>query len=117
MKTDIIFYELIKELPQIFFELIGKPTTNPNTYEFTAPELKQQAFRLDGLFSPLPGLKKNLYTLSSYKLTKMKNFMNGFLERYFFTFVKLVPHNENGMELSSMTAALMKFYHTRATKT
>lgn len=70
MKTDIIFYELIKELPQIFFELIGKPTTNPNTYEFTAPELKQQAFRLDGLFSPLPGFEEEpLYfvELQTYK--------------------------------------------------
>ncbi|GAX34861.1 hypothetical protein NIES3585_08650 [Nodularia sp. NIES-3585] len=27
MKTDVIFYELIKELPQIFFELIEKPDT------------------------------------------------------------------------------------------
>ncbi|MBR8840739.1 MAG: DUF2887 domain-containing protein, partial [Stigonema ocellatum SAG 48.90 = DSM 106950] len=28
MKTDTLFYKLIKELPQIFFELIGKPDTN-----------------------------------------------------------------------------------------
>ena len=51
MKTDVIFYELIKELPQIFFELIDKPDTNPNIYTFIAPEIKQQSFRLDGLFS------------------------------------------------------------------
>ncbi|WP_263627726.1 Rpn family recombination-promoting nuclease/putative transposase [Komarekiella delphini-convector] len=38
MKTDVIFYELIKELPQIFFELIEKPETNPNIYTFTARE-------------------------------------------------------------------------------
>jgi predicted transposase/invertase (TIGR01784 family) len=55
MKTDILFYELIQELPQVFFELIGKPDTNPNIYEFTALEIKQQSFRLDGLFSPLQG--------------------------------------------------------------
>jgi predicted transposase/invertase (TIGR01784 family) len=47
----VIFYELIKELPQIFFELIEKPDTNPNIYTFTAPEIKQQSFRLDGVFS------------------------------------------------------------------
>ncbi|MEC4812724.1 MAG: Rpn family recombination-promoting nuclease/putative transposase [Scytonema sp. PMC 1069.18] len=55
MKTDILFYELIQELPQVFFELIGKPDTDPNIYEFTALEIKQQSFRLDGLFSPLEG--------------------------------------------------------------
>ncbi|MBD6620894.1 DUF2887 domain-containing protein [Komarekiella sp. 'clone 1'] len=53
MKTDAIFYELIRELPQIFFELIGKPETNTEIYKFTAPEIKQQSFRLDGLFSTL----------------------------------------------------------------
>jgi predicted transposase YdaD len=41
VKTDALFYELIKELPQIFFELIGKPEVNLNAYEFTAPEIKQ----------------------------------------------------------------------------
>lgn len=55
MKTDVIFYELIKELPQIFFELIDKPDTNPNIYTFIAPEVKQQSFRLDGLFTTIKG--------------------------------------------------------------
>ncbi|MBD2213748.1 DUF2887 domain-containing protein [Calothrix sp. FACHB-156] len=45
MKTDAIFYELIRELPQIFFELIGKPETNTDIYEFTAPEIKQQSLK------------------------------------------------------------------------
>ena len=53
MKTDAIFYEIFKEFPHIFFEIIGEPETNINTYEFTAPESKQKSFRLDGLFSPL----------------------------------------------------------------
>lgn len=53
IKTDVIFYELIKELPQIFFELIGKPENNPDIYTFIAPEVKQQSFRLDGIFSTI----------------------------------------------------------------
>ena len=28
MKTDAIFYYIFKELPQIFFDLIGKTETN-----------------------------------------------------------------------------------------
>lgn len=53
MKTDAIFYYIFKELPQIFFEFIGKTETNLNSYEFIAPEIKQTSFRLDGVFSPL----------------------------------------------------------------
>ncbi len=44
MKTDAIFYEILKEFPNIFFEIIGKPDTNTNIYEFTAPEIKQTSF-------------------------------------------------------------------------
>jgi len=44
MKTDVIFYELIKELPQIFFEIIDKPDTNPNIYTFIAPESNSNHF-------------------------------------------------------------------------
>jgi len=54
MKTDTIFYEIFKEFPNIFFELIGKPEIDPHTYQFQAPEIKQLAFRLDGVFCPLP---------------------------------------------------------------
>jgi predicted transposase/invertase (TIGR01784 family) len=52
VKTDILFAEIFKEFPSIFFEFIGKPETNVNTYSFTSPEIKQRAFRLDGVFSP-----------------------------------------------------------------
>ncbi|MBH8562973.1 Rpn family recombination-promoting nuclease/putative transposase [Nostoc sp. CENA67] len=37
----------------MFFELIGQPETDANSYQFTSIELKQQAFRLDGVFLPL----------------------------------------------------------------
>ena len=53
MKTDTIFYQLFQNFPSIFFELIGQPTTDISSYQFTSPEIKQRAFRLDGLFLPL----------------------------------------------------------------
>jgi predicted transposase/invertase (TIGR01784 family) len=70
MKTDTLFYELIKELPQIFFELIGRPDVNLSAYEFTAPEIKQQSFRLDGLFSTVEGFENEplyFFELQTYK--------------------------------------------------
>lgn len=52
MKTDTLFYKVFQDFPQFFFELCGLPSTRANLYTFTSVEVKQLAFRLDGLFLP-----------------------------------------------------------------
>lgn len=52
MKTDSIFYRLFQEFPQIFFELIERSPDEASHYQFTSCEVKQLAFRMDGLFLP-----------------------------------------------------------------
>lgn len=52
MKTDSIFYQLFQTSPSIFFELICRSPVQGNGYEFRAVELKQTAFRIDGVFVP-----------------------------------------------------------------
>ncbi|NEQ69142.1 MAG: Rpn family recombination-promoting nuclease/putative transposase [Symploca sp. SIO2D2] len=52
MKTDSIFYNLFQAFPGIFFELINRSPVEAANYEFTSREVKQLAFRLDGLFLP-----------------------------------------------------------------
>jgi len=52
VKTDTIFYSLFQAFPSIFFELIDRSPIEAATYEFTSREIKQLAFRLDGLFLP-----------------------------------------------------------------
>ncbi|MBD2777063.1 Rpn family recombination-promoting nuclease/putative transposase [Iningainema tapete] len=52
MKTDSIFYRLFQEFPSIFFELIGEPPQEANAYQFSSVEVKQTAFRIDGVFLP-----------------------------------------------------------------
>ncbi len=52
MRTDTIFYSLFQEFPSIFFELINRSPDEAVAYEFTSREVKQLAFRLDGLFLP-----------------------------------------------------------------
>ncbi len=49
MSADPLFYEIFKEIPELFFELIGQPEKDPSIYKFLAPEIKQRSFRLDGL--------------------------------------------------------------------
>jgi predicted transposase/invertase (TIGR01784 family) len=53
MRTDKIFYSLFQAFPSIFFAIIGDTTVNPNTYEFVSVELKETAFRIDGVFIPV----------------------------------------------------------------
>lgn len=51
MQTDALFYHLFKTIPGLFFEIakLGYP---PKSYQFNSIEIKQIAFRLDGVFKP-----------------------------------------------------------------
>ncbi|MGL5062515.1 MAG: Rpn family recombination-promoting nuclease/putative transposase [Microcoleus sp.] len=53
MKTDSIFYNIFQEFPFVFFALLGIPADTTDRYQFTSQEIKQLAFRLDGLFLPI----------------------------------------------------------------
>ncbi|WP_017304748.1 Rpn family recombination-promoting nuclease/putative transposase [Spirulina subsalsa] len=52
MKTDTIFYRIFKELPNTLFDLLGQSPTPDNPYRFESIEIKQTAFRIDGVFFP-----------------------------------------------------------------
>lgn len=43
---------LFQEFPSIFFELIGEPPESANAYKFSSVEIKQTAYRIDGVFLP-----------------------------------------------------------------
>ncbi len=52
MKTDKIFYTLFQTFPELIFELTKQPTELAKYYEFKSVEVKELAFRLDGVFLP-----------------------------------------------------------------
>ena len=52
MKTDTLFYRLFKRKPQVALELLGLEYQS-ESYRFCSEEIKQTAFRLDGIFTPL----------------------------------------------------------------
>jgi predicted transposase/invertase (TIGR01784 family) len=54
VKTDSIFFHLFKTLPSIVFELLGEPAELGQNYDFKSVEVKQTAFRIDGVFVPQP---------------------------------------------------------------
>jgi predicted transposase/invertase (TIGR01784 family) len=49
VKTDSLFYRIFQTLPESFFDLIGQ---SPQGYQFRSVEIKQTAFRVDGVFLP-----------------------------------------------------------------
>jgi predicted transposase/invertase (TIGR01784 family) len=51
MKTDTLFYRLFLRWPKLVLELLGLPYDG-SSYRFGSEEIKQTAFRLDGLFTP-----------------------------------------------------------------
>src|SRR5689334_5236354 len=53
MRTDSIFYKVFKTFPSAFFELINLQPSEANAYSFASVELKQTAFRIDGVFLPV----------------------------------------------------------------
>jgi predicted transposase/invertase (TIGR01784 family) len=54
MRTDTIFYQLFLTFHSLLFELLGQPVENAKGYKFVSAEVKEKAFRFDGIFSPLP---------------------------------------------------------------
>ncbi len=52
MKQDTIFYQLFKRSPTLLFELISSFPPQSAGYRFDSVEVKETAFRVDGVFLP-----------------------------------------------------------------
>ncbi|MFM7368166.1 MAG: Rpn family recombination-promoting nuclease/putative transposase [Sphaerospermopsis kisseleviana] len=57
MHTDTIFYQIFLTFHTLLFELLGEPTEKAEGYKFTSVEVKEKAFRFDGIFMPDRGEK------------------------------------------------------------
>jgi predicted transposase YdaD len=95
VKTDILFAEIFKEFPSIFFEFIGKPETNVNTYSFASPEIKQRAFRLDGLFTPSSDFPDEPLYFVEIQFYKDEEFYDRLFNSIFLYFSQYKPNNPN----------------------
>ncbi|MFN6479000.1 Rpn family recombination-promoting nuclease/putative transposase [Nostoc sp. DedQUE07] len=52
MRRDTIFYKLFKQFPGLLFELVDEPPPEAESYQFESVEVKETAFRIDGVFLP-----------------------------------------------------------------
>jgi predicted transposase/invertase (TIGR01784 family) len=52
MRRDTIFYKLFKQFPGLLFDLVDEPPPAAEKYQFESVEVKETAFRIDGVFLP-----------------------------------------------------------------
>ncbi|WP_310489643.1 Rpn family recombination-promoting nuclease/putative transposase [Chamaesiphon sp. VAR_69_metabat_338] len=52
MRRDSIFYQLFRQYPALLFELLPQLPDRANEYIFESIEVKETAFRIDGVFIP-----------------------------------------------------------------
>ena len=94
MTADPLFYEIFKEIPELFFELIGQPEKDPSVYKFSAPEIKQRGFRLDGLLlTPENHPSEPIYFLEAHSY-KDDNFYNQLAAEIILYLTQYQPPNE-----------------------
>ncbi len=93
MKTDKLFYNLVRQLPEIFFQLIGKPDTDPNIYTFIAQAVKEQSFNLDGLLSTITGNDTEPLYFVEAQTYKDEKFYERFFGQIFVYFGQYSPPN------------------------
>lgn len=93
MKTDKLFYNLVRQLPEIFFQLIGKPDTDPNIYTFIAQTVKEQSFNLDGLLSTITGHDTEPFYFIEFQTYKDEKFYERFFGQIFVYFGQYSPPN------------------------
>jgi predicted transposase YdaD len=60
MKTDSVFYRLFQRLPGLVLELAEIDVADVDGYQFHSEEVKQTAFRLDGMMRPPEGSERPL---------------------------------------------------------
>ena len=55
MRRDSIYYQIFKRFPLLLFQLVDEPPVQARHYRFEAVEVKETAFRMDGVFLPPDG--------------------------------------------------------------
>jgi predicted transposase/invertase (TIGR01784 family) len=91
VKTDSIFYRLFETFPESFFDLLNLPPETVNHYQFSSLEVKQLAFRLDGVFLP-DNLNEPIYFVE-VQFQKDERFYSRFFSEIFLYFHQSESNN------------------------
>jgi predicted transposase/invertase (TIGR01784 family) len=81
MKTDTLFYQLFQSFHTLLFELIDRPIAEAEGYQFSSAEIKEKAFRFDGIFMPTANDKPIF--LAEVQFQPKEDFYSEFLAEIF----------------------------------
>ena len=90
MRRDSIFYKLFKKMPELLFELIEQSVPNADSavqtlrerYRFDSVEVKETAFRIDGIFLPPDDAESEVIFFSEVQLQKKKTCTSASLQNF-----------------------------------
>jgi predicted transposase/invertase (TIGR01784 family) len=70
MKRDSIYYQIFKRFPRLLFELVNDPPQQAQNYRFESVEVKETAFRIDGVFLPPVGATAKIVFFAEVQFQK-----------------------------------------------
>ncbi|MBW4571694.1 MAG: Rpn family recombination-promoting nuclease/putative transposase [Tolypothrix carrinoi HA7290-LM1] len=70
MKRDSIYYQIFKRFPGLLFELVNDPPQEAQNYRFESVEVKETAFRIDGVFLPPEGATSKIIFFAEVQFQK-----------------------------------------------
>ncbi|MBD2607418.1 Rpn family recombination-promoting nuclease/putative transposase [Scytonema hofmannii FACHB-248] len=70
MKRDSIYYQIFKRNPLLLFELVNDPPIEAQNYRFESVEVKETAFRIDGVFLPPEGATSKIVFFAEVQFQK-----------------------------------------------
>jgi predicted transposase/invertase (TIGR01784 family) len=81
MRTDTLFFQLFQTFHTLLFELIDRPIAEAEGYKFSSAEIKEKAFRFDGIF--MPTAKDKPIFLAEVQFQPKEDFYSEFLAEIF----------------------------------
>ncbi|MFN9018028.1 MAG: Rpn family recombination-promoting nuclease/putative transposase [Pseudanabaena sp.] len=81
MRTDTLFFQLFQTFHTLLFELIDRPISEAEGYKFSSAEIKEKAFRFDGIFMPTANDKPIF--LAEVQFQPKEDFYSEFLAEIF----------------------------------
>jgi len=92
MKTNTLFYQLFQSFHSLLFELIERPISEAEGYEFSSVEVKEKAFRFDGIF--IPATNDKPFFLIEVQFQPKEDFYWEFLSEIFLYLNQYRPKQE-----------------------
>ncbi|MBD2450712.1 Rpn family recombination-promoting nuclease/putative transposase [Nostoc sp. FACHB-152] len=83
MRRDTIFYKLFQQFPGLLFELVDQPPPEAANYQFESVEIKETAFRIDGVFLPPANAASKVVFFAEVQFQKDEDLYHRFFSELF----------------------------------